>query len=151
MLLMMELIRNVVAAFLGTLGFSVLLQAPRKALLTASWIGSATYGIYWLLHELDIATMLAMFTAAAAGSVMAQLAARRKRMVATIFIALAIIPLVPGLGLYRCMAYLAQGQSALGAQTGLEAMGDVLMIALGIGVGTFLPRRRQKKKTPTDP
>ena len=138
-----NLLLNVAAGFLGTLGFGVIMQAPRKALLTASMIGGVTYGLYWLLCELGVSALIAMFAAASAGSVMAQLAARRKRMVATIFITLAIITLVPGLGLYRCMAYLAQGQGALGAQTGLEAMGAVLMIALGIGVGTFLPRRKR--------
>ena len=138
-----NLLLNVAAGFLGTLGFGVIMQAPRKALLTASMIGGVTYGLYWLLCELGASALIAMFAAASAGSVMAQLAARRKRMVATIFITLAIITLVPGLGLYRCMAYLAQGQGALGAQTGLEAMGAVLMIALGIGVGTFLPRRKR--------
>ena len=145
MTLLANLALNVAAGFLGTLGFGILLQAPRKALLAASLIGGATYGLYWLLHALGASVMMAMFVAASVGSVMAQLAARRKRMVATIFITLAIITLVPGLGLYRCMAYLAQGQSALGAQTGLEAMGSVLMIALGIGVGTFLPRRKSSK------
>ena len=139
-----DLLLNVAAGFLGTLGFCVILQAPRKAHVMASSIGGFTYGLYWLLNALGVSALIAMFAAAAAGSVMAQLAARRKRMVATIYITLAIITLVPGLGLYRCMALLAQGQGALGARTGLEAMGMVLMIALGIGVGTFLPHRKTK-------
>ena len=62
------------------------------------------------------------------------------RMIATIFITLSIVSLVPGLGLYHCMEYLGAGRSAAGLQAGVNAMIDVLMIALGVGVGSSLFR-----------
>ena len=142
----MGLIKALIASFFGTLGFGILLLAPRRSLFWACAIGAVSYGLYWLLQALGAAELPAMFLGAAVGSVLAQWAARRLRMVATIFVTLAIIPLVPGLGLYRCMAYLAQGQNALGAQTGVVAMMNILMIALGIGVGGFWPRRRKRNE-----
>ena len=75
-----------------------------------------------------------------AGSMLAQGCARKMRMIATIFITLSIVAMVPGLGLYRCMALLAQGENAAGVRTGVEAMTTILMIALGLGVGSFLFR-----------
>ena len=73
-----------------------------------------------------------MFLAALFGSLLAQFCARKMRMIATIFLLLSVVALVPGLGLYRCMEQLGHQQYTLGAQTG------ILMMALGIGVGSFL-------------
>lgn len=138
------LIIALVGSFFGSLGFGILLQAPRRSLLVASLIGSVCYGLYWMLVQLGAAELLAMFVGAALGALLAQYAARRMRMIATIFITIAIIPLVPGLALCRCMTYIAQGESALGAQVGLNAMQDILMIALGISVGSLGLHRKKK-------
>ena len=79
-----------------------------------------------------------MFLAALFGSLLAQFCARKMRMIATIFLLLSVVALVPGLGLYRCMEQLGHQQYALGAQTGILTMAGILMMALGIGVGSFL-------------
>ena len=42
----------------------------------------------------------------------AQIAARRLKMIATVFVTIAILPLVPGVGLYRAMSALAMGDMA---------------------------------------
>ena len=132
------------AIFIGSLGFAVLLQAPKKSLVAGAAIGAVSYALYWLLLYFGVSELLAMFAGAAVGSLLAQYAARRMRMIATIFITIAIIPLVPGLALCRCMTYIAQGESALGAQVGLNAMQDILMIALGISVGSLGLHRKKK-------
>ena len=137
------------ASFIGSLGFAVLLQAPKKSLVAGAAIGAVSYALYWLLLYFGVSELLAMFAGAAVGSLLEKYAARRMRMIATVFITIAIIPLVPGLPLCRCMTYIGQGESALGAQVGLDAMKDVLMIALGIGVGGALKFRRKKAKEKT--
>ena len=132
--------RMFLAAFLGTLGFSLLLHAPRRAWLPASVIGAGAYTLYWVLNQMGLSMPASIFIGALAGSLLAQGCARKMRMIATIFITLSIVALVPGLGLYRCMALLAQGQNAAGVRNGVEAMTTIMMIALGIGVGNFLFR-----------
>ena len=82
----------------------------------------------------------AIFIGSVAASVLAQYAARRLKMIATVFGTLAIIAFVPGLGLYRCMSLLAQGNTSLGLQTGIVAMSNIVMITFGLGVGSFLMR-----------
>jgi len=94
--------------------------------------------------ELGLGETAAMFLGALIASIGAQASARRLKMIATVFVTIAIIPLVPGLGLYRAMRGFAQGQTALGASTLAHAMALVVMIALGIAVGAAL-RRRDKK------
>lgn len=138
--MMAELVRILLMSFLGTLGFALLLHAPKKAWLPASLIGGVSYTLYFALLELGAPEAAAMFCGALAGSLLAQLCARKMRMIATIFITLSIVSLVPGLGLYRCMEYLGAGKNALGLQAGVSAMTDIMMIALGLGVGSLVFR-----------
>ena len=128
------------SAFLGTLGFALLLHAPRRAWLPASAIGAVAYTLYWALNAAGLGNSISIFIGAVAGSLMAHCCARQMRMIATIFITLSIVAMVPGLGLYRCMALLAQGQNTAGLRTGVEAMITITMIALGLAVGSFLFR-----------
>lgn len=129
-----------VASFVGNFGFAILLHAPKKACIPASVIGGAAYGLYWALILLGVSEPGAIFCGALLGSLLAQWCARRMRMIGTIFVTLSIVSLVPGLGLYRFMALLGQHENALGLQVGVTAMLDIGMIALGIGVGSFLFR-----------
>lgn len=137
---MMEFLRITVSSILGTVGFAMLIHAPVKSLLPASLVGGLSYIAFWLMTGAGIPDPMAMFVSAMMGSVLAQLLARRMRMIATIFILLAIVPLVPGLGLYRFMELLGSGDTAGGAQVGVAAMTSIATLALGIGVGNFIAR-----------
>lgn len=145
--MMTELLITLVSSFFGTLGFALLLHAPRRAWLPASLIGGVSYTVYILLLRVGAPQAAAMLCAALAGSVLGQWCARRMRMIATIFITLSIVSLVPGLGLYRCMEFLGAGQNAQGLQAGVSAMIDIMMIALGIGMGNFVFRMAAKTRT----
>ena len=92
-----------------------------------------------LAFMLDKAGMRS-FVSTLLGSMLGQYCARRMRMIASIFVLLSMIPLVPGLGLFRCMQYLAQEMYGAGADAGVRAMVDIVMIALGLAVGSFIYR-----------
>ena len=127
-------------SMLGTLGFAVFMHAPRRAWLPASAIGGVSYALYWALLQLSVYEPLSIFLGALLGSLLGQYCARRMKMVATIFLLLAMIPLVPGLGLYHCMSYLAQEMYGLGVDAGVRAMVDIVLIAFGLGIGSYIFR-----------
>lgn len=134
----------------GTFGFAIFMHAPKRAWLPASVIGGAAYLTYWALLQMNVYEPLSMFIGALLGSLLGQYCARRMRMIATIFLLLGMIPLVPGLGLYRCMHYLAQEMYSAGADAGVRAMVDIVMIAFGLGFGSyifrvFIPSRAAKE------
>lgn len=133
-----EAFRTVLFSFIATMGFGVLLHAPKKALMAASAIGAFGYLVYWVLAQVGIMPQAAMFLAAVVASMLAEGAARRMGMAVTVFSTLSVIPLLPGLALYQCMALLGQGKGSQGLQVGLDAMILILMIALGLGMGTFI-------------
>lgn len=134
------LIKVFIGSLIGTWGFALMLSAPRKSWIPAALMGGIGYALYWLAMELGLSEPASIFIASLAASLLAQACARRMQMIATIFVALSIIPLVPGLGLYRCMELLGQGQNGAGLQTGVAAMISIMMIALGVAVGGFLFR-----------
>ena len=137
-----------VSAFIGAFGFGMLLHAPARALPVGAALGAAGYGLYWALPLLGCPDALSMFLGAFLAAALSQLAARKMQMISTIFVTIAILPLVPGLGLYRAMSAWGQGLTEQGSQVAVESMTLVLMIALGVAVGAalFAPRRRSPRK-----
>lgn len=139
---------KLISSFVGTLGFAIFMHAPKRAWLPASAIGGAAYLLYWALLQTGMYEPMAIFIGALLGSVLGQYCTRRMQMIASIFVLLSMIPLVPGLGLYRCMHFLAQEMYSAGADAGVRAMVDVVMIALGLAVGSFIFRMIAHIKTP---
>ena len=126
------------SSFVGTLGFAIVLHVPKRAWLPSSLIGAISYTTYWVLGQTILSEAAANFVGALIGSLLAQYCARKMRMIASVFLMLSIIPLVPGVGLYRCMHFLAQELYSEGAAAGVQAMVFIVMITLGLGVGNFV-------------
>ena len=127
-----------ISSLLAGGGFGALLYAPRKAIIWGGLLGAAGYLCYWTAMGLGAAETAAMFAGALVAALGAQIAARRLKMIATVFVTIAILPLVPGVGLYRAMSALAMGDMAAGASVAAHTMALIVMIALGIGLGTAL-------------
>ncbi len=119
-------------------GFGALLYAPRRAILWGGLLGAVGYISYFAAMRLGAAETAAMFVGALIASAGAQLAARRLKMIATVFVTIAILPLVPGLGLYRAMSAFAMGRMEAGASVASHTMALIVMIALGLGLGSAL-------------
>ena len=135
-----QIIRAVLGAFFGTVGFAMLVHMPKRAWFVSGLIASLSYLLYWLLTWLGLPGPMAIFIGSLFGSLAGLLSARQMKIIGTVFLMSAVVPVVPGLGLYRMMATLGQGQLAAGAKTGIQAMITVAMIAQGLGAGAFADR-----------
>ena len=136
----LELLRMTAGAFIGAVGFTFLVHAPVKAILPSGLIAAVSYVFYWLMQRWGVADALAVFSGALLGSLLGHLLARKLRMIHTVFLMAAIVPVVPGLGLYRMMASFGRGETTLGANLGIEAMITIAMLALGLSMGSFISR-----------
>ena len=103
-------------------------------------IAAVSYVFYWLLQRWGVADALSVFSGALLGSLLGHLLARKLRIIHTVFLMAAIVPVVPGLGLYRMMASFGRGETMLGANLGIEAMITIAMLALGLSMGSFINR-----------
>jgi len=135
-----QLLRAILGAFFGAIGFAMLVHAPKRSWLVSGLIAALSYLVYWLLVYWGIADPMAIFIGALFGSLCGLLAARLMKMIGTVFLMSAIVPVVPGLGLYRTMAALGQGSISYGVSIGVQAMITIAMIALGLGAGAFIDR-----------
>ena len=135
-----QIFRAMLGAFFGAAGFAMLMHVPRRSWLVCGLIASLSYMVCWILTYLRLPGPMAVFIGSLAGSLLSLLSARLMRIIGTVFLMSAIVPVVPGLGLYRMMEALGRGQISSGAHIGIQAMITVAMIALGLGAGAFIDR-----------
>ncbi len=134
-------LQSFVGAFLAALGFAFLLRTPRRCWIIASLLGGLGYTLYTILLSLGLSDAMSMFLGMLTGALIAQYGARKMRMISTACTTLAVIPAIPGLGLYRAMSLLTQGSTDSAVSVGVTAMTEIVMIALALGVSTFITRR----------
>ena len=135
-----EVLRYMLGSFAGTVGFAWLCRSPKKSWIPSGIIATLVYLIYLLLPMTGLSVYMSVFCGSFFGSLAGHLCARWMKMINTVFLMSAIVPVVPGLGLYRMMAYLGQGQMTRGAGEGIQAMIIIAMTALGLVMGSFLDR-----------
>ena len=135
-----QILRSAAGAFFGTVGFAMLVHIPKRAWFVSGIIAVLSYMVYWGLTYIAIPDAMAVFAGALFGSLNGLLCARRMKIIGTVFLMSAIVPVVPGIGLYRMMAAIGQGQIATGAKTGVSAMITIAMIVLGLSTGAFADR-----------
>ena len=135
-----QILRALLGSFFGAVGFAMLVHVPRRSWLVSGLVASFSYLLYWALTLLGLPDPVSIFLGSLAGGLAGLLCARLMKIIGTVFLMSAIVPVVPGLGLYRMMAALGQGQLSAGAELGIRAMITVAMIALGVGAGAFLDR-----------
>ena len=125
---------QVLTASLGAAGFGMLFNVHGKKLL---WIAGGG-GLGWLVYLLVIAAgggdIMAAFFAAAFVGVYAESMARIRHCPVTGYIQVALLPLVPGAGVYYAMRYCVNGETELFLSTLLHTFG----VAAAISVGAML-------------
>ncbi len=128
----MNVIVQCIACMLATMFFGMLLGQPRQTLLYTVLIGLNAYVLFLLLHG----SVLAYFLCGLMAGLLCELTARLKRMATTLFLISAIIPVVPGLGLYRTMMFVAANDYTAAIQMGTETLVGIGAIALGLTIAT---------------
>ena len=122
---------QLVAAFVGTVGFSALFGAPRRYYLYCGLAGMAGWAVYLLVaagHSVVGAAFFAALAVAAISHIMAKIC----RCPVTVFLICGIIPLVPGGGIFWTAYYIVTEQLRMAAATGFVALKVTIAIAGGI-------------------
>ena len=142
------MLKTFVLAFAATVSFGVLFQGPRRILWQGGIIGACGWILLVLLKEsFYVHSFTANFAASLFIALCSETAARIFKQPATVFNVMAVIPIVPGLGIYRGMQCILEENSALGSKLLLGAAMDSCAIALGIMMisGVFFTVRKVKE------
>lgn len=136
----MRLIEILCSSFIASLGFGILFNIKGKKLILAGIGGSLGGVIYQLILEYTQSNMTAMFWASVAFSLYSEICARLCKSPVTTFIICALIPLVPGGGMYRMMLQAIQGNIDQALSISLETLSAAGVLAVGILLVSTLVR-----------
>ncbi|MDD3307135.1 MAG: threonine/serine exporter family protein [Acetobacterium sp.] len=119
-------------AFGASLAFAIVFNIPRDKLLLAAlggMLGQLVYVVFQLLITNDVILYL---LATIVISLYAEMMARLTKSPTTIYLAVALIPLVPGGGIYYTMLFFINGEIDPGISTGIHTL--LISGALAIGI-----------------
>ena len=105
----MSYLRDFLCCFGATFAFCILMRAPRRAVLFTSAMAACSWMLYDLVGRLTGADLAAYFCASLFVASLSEVGARRLRMPAIIFLFPALIPYVPGVGIYETMRHMVEG------------------------------------------
>ncbi len=132
------LIINFIFSALATAGFSIFFNSPKRSLIPVGVIGGIGWTIYMILFDISGNAMLANFFAASFISLVSEILARKMKFPAIIFAIPGILPLIPGLGLYKTMLSLVEGNYTNAVSIGTNAVFVSASIAMGVLLITSL-------------
>lgn len=147
------MIVQLAAAFLGSLGFALILKIKGRQIFYAGIGGLVTWFIYLMAFEQLHSDFICNLIAAVYVAIYAEIMARINKAPATIFLTAAAVPLIPGGRLYYTMFGLVSDDDAMFTSNGTSAVIIALAISLGFVfvavvnkyVNRFLYGRRQKR------
>lgn len=149
------MLTQLLTAFLGSLGFSLLYRIRGRKLIFAAIGGLLTWGFYLLICTEIQTTIVASALATCFSATYAEVMARTLKAPATMFIIPSIIPLVPGGSLYYAMYAALSGDAAGRVQYGMQTVQTALGIAIGVAAVSSvfnvlaILRKRLKKVPPS--
>lgn len=126
------IIINSLYAFIATFGFCILFNIRGKNLFYTSLGGGVTWFFYLLTDHFSSSNIFALFIASIVAGIYSEIMARVLKSPVTTFSICAIIPLVPGGGMYNTMLQLIQGNVNNSLTTGLATLSSAGAIAVGI-------------------
>jgi uncharacterized membrane protein YjjB (DUF3815 family) len=130
----------IIVSLFSVMGFSVLMNAPSKGIFLAGICGSLGWATFIFIKHASDSPVFASFIGGMVVGIFGEFFAIKFRRPATIFIVPAILPLVPGYGLYYTMLNLIQKNYVVAGTVGLEAMMVALSVATGLIVSSAIGR-----------
>ncbi len=135
---------QVIGTFAAVMSVAITLGVPKKFLWYAGLVGAVGWLVYLLLGAAGASTVASMFVAALAVAMISHIFARIKKTPVTLFLIAGILPLVPGVGMYRIVYNLITSNNSLAGYYFSETMQIAGMIALAIFIMDTLFRIFQK-------
>jgi len=123
--------------FMASVFISFLFNVPKKSVLVTATIAGIGYVVFISFNNSPNTELLGYFIGTLVMAILSEIAARVMKMTTTIFITTAVIPLVPGLGLYQTMQFLVQNNYNAFMETGIHTMLAAGTIAMAIAIDTL--------------
>ena len=121
-----------IAVFVGCCGFCILFNTHGRGMVLCMMGGAASWTLYLLCRALGCDVYTANLFAALLAAVYAEAMARVRRCPAMPYLVIAILPMLPGAGVYYTMSLGLEGKTMEAVAKGLETLGIAGSLAVGI-------------------
>lgn len=128
----LEILWELFAAFLGTLGFSLFWRVSPRHLVVTVPGGVLTWLAYRIAHAFYVDAFTCNMIAAIFAALWAEAFARIQKAPTNVFLIPAILPLLPGQSFYYTMTALVHNHRAYFAIKAMETLRVVFSIACGV-------------------
>ena len=127
-------------AFWASVAFGLVYNIHGGGILICGLGGALGWLVYLLMQQLPTGNILAAFIAAAAIAVFSECMARLRRCPVTGYLQVALLPLVPGSGIYYAMRYCVAGENELFLSALFNTFGMAASLAVGAMLASTLVR-----------
>lgn len=127
-------------AVLASLGFGIIFNIRGKNLIFTSVGGGLGWLAYAIGLELKFTTTTAMFMGSLLIGIYSEIMARVKKAPVTVFVICALIPLVPGSGMYYTMFESIKGNIETSLGLGIETISNAGALAIGVLLTSSISR-----------
>lgn len=124
--------KETLAALIGTLGFGIIFNIRGRNLIFASIGGGLSWLVYKVALTSHFSNILSLFISTIIFSAYSEVCARILKTPVTTIIICALIPLVPGSGMYYTMYEIILGNASLSIQMAINTIASAGTLALGV-------------------
>ena len=135
-----QVIYQTAMSFFASLCFAVLFQVRGRNLIYASIAGAICWLTYAIVGQFISDEIPAYFLAAVSTTMYSEFFARIQRTPAIVYLAVGVIPLVPGGGIYRTMLLCIQGTPQAALNACVNTIGIAGAMAMGIVIVSSVVR-----------
>ena len=126
------MIEQVIVALVASLGFGIIFNIRGKKLIFAALGGGLSWFCYLYFTENGVSAILSLFVSSIIFSIYSEICARRLKTPVTTLVICALIPLVPGAGMYNTMYETILGNIKGAVELGLNTIASAGALALGV-------------------
>ena len=126
------MIEQVIVALVASFGFGIIFNIKGKKLIFAAIGGGLSWFCYLYLNNNGISTILSLFISSIIFSIYSEICARYLKTPVTTLVICALIPLVPGAGMYYTMYQTIIGNISGAVELGLNTVASAGALALGV-------------------
>ncbi|CUU47283.1 threonine/serine exporter family protein [Clostridium beijerinckii] len=126
------MLTQIAVSFLASLGFGIIFNIKGKNLIFASIGGAISWFSYLYLKENYVGDILSLFISSILFSIYSEICARLLKTPVTTLVICALIPLVPGSGMYYTMYETISGNISRAVELGLNTLASAGTLALGV-------------------
>ena len=142
---MINIILDLIFCFAATLFFALTINSPKEILIHTSTAASIGYVIYAACSA-HINITLGFFAGKAFVALMGETFARKFKMPVTIFIFPAVLPIVPGFGLYETMLAFVKNDIPSALEIGAATTCNIAAMAIAIALVSIGAAKMKSEK-----